>query len=267
MIEGTSFKEKVENYCKDRKKSTDNQDIIYLGEVDDLCPLCGRPLIYSGDRRVGKNYEIAHIFPCNPTNDDLTQLDGVELLGNNAESMDNKIALCKLCHNDYDKNKTREKYDSLANLKKKTQTQYKVKTEISKYEIEEELIATIKKIGQLSASDLAEIELDYNPKKICEKVRNLILRNDIENNVRTYFGFINRHIEIQCRETNADMNSVSLSVKSSYYKCKQKGLDQEAIFSTLANWVHSKTMCSTTSARIIISYFVQTCDVYEKLSK
>lgn len=105
------FKSLVDAYCKDRKDPTPAQELIYLGEVQDKCPKCGKPLVRQGTRKVNKDFEIAHIFPCNPTADDMAVLEGVELYGQNSETMDNKIALCHDCHEDYDNNKTKEKYE------------------------------------------------------------------------------------------------------------------------------------------------------------
>lgn len=39
------FKSLVDAYCIDRKKPTSAQELIYLGEVQDKCPKCGKPLV------------------------------------------------------------------------------------------------------------------------------------------------------------------------------------------------------------------------------
>ena len=81
----TEFEKKVSAYIQKRVEPTEGQKLIYLGEVHGLCPLCGTALMSIGVRNVNKLFELAHIFPCNPTSDDMKQLDGVELYGDNSD--------------------------------------------------------------------------------------------------------------------------------------------------------------------------------------
>lgn len=261
------FKEKVKAYCQDRKKVTATQELIYLGEVQDKCPKCGKPLVRQGTRKVNKDFEIAHIFPCNPTPDDMAVLEGVELYGQNSETMDNKIALCHDCHEDYDNNKTKEKYEYFLSLKKKLSASYQVQMNVAQLNIEQELKDVISRLSAFKSADIPETHLDYNPKTISEKIdetKYFALKDSIEHDVRTYFVFIQKEIEYYCKQTNADIELVALAFKGSYLKCKQKNLGVEETFSTLTSWVKSKVGCSDTVARILVSYFVQNCEVYEK---
>ena len=43
-------------------------------------------------------------------------------------------------------------------------------------------------------------------------------------------------------------------------------MNQEEIFETISNWLVSQTHCSQTAAEIMVSFFVQDCEVYDKLS-
>ena len=83
----TEFEEKVSKFKKDRQDPTPAQEMIYLGEVHHVCPLCGKKLMEIGVRKVNKNFEIAHIFPCNPTKEDMYHLDSVELYGDNSNKI------------------------------------------------------------------------------------------------------------------------------------------------------------------------------------
>lgn len=264
------FKKKVEAYCKDRQKPTAAQELIYLGEVQDKCPKCGKPLVRPGTRKVNKEFEVAHIFPCNPTADDLAVLEGVELYGHDSETMDNKIALCHDCHEDYDNNKTKEKYEYFLALKKKLSASYQVQMNVAQFNIEQELKDVISRLSTFTSEDIPDTHLDYNPKTISEKIdgaKHYLLKDSIEHDVRTYFVFIQKEIEYYCKQSNADIESVALAFKGSYLKCKQKNLGVEDTFSTLITWVTSKVGCSDTVAHILVSYFVQNCEVYEKLSE
>ncbi|RGI01125.1 hypothetical protein DXD88_11235 [Coprobacillus sp. TM10-10] len=65
---------------------------------------------------------MAHIYPNSPTVEQYLELKGLERLGDNSESFDNKIALCKDCHSTQDYHTTNEDYLKLIknpNLSKK----------------------------------------------------------------------------------------------------------------------------------------------------
>ncbi len=260
----TEFEEKVSKFKKDRQDSTPAQEIIYLGEVHNVCPLCGKKLIGIGVRKVNKNFEIAHIFPCNPTKQDLYYLDGVELYGDNSESMRNKIALCKNCHKDFDNNKTKEKYNNLLNIKKKLEQEFNVKQELAECGVEDEIKAALIKLQDLKEPDLQGQTLSYEAVCVDRKIKNnMILKNEITTNVISYFMFIHNFFIEQCNITESDPELISNVMKGAYLRCKIKKMTQDQIFEALKNWVKSKTSCTDTAASIIISYFVQNCDVYD----
>lgn len=260
----TEFEEKVSKFKKDRKNPTPAQEIFYLGEVHDVCPLCGKKLIEEGERKVNKYFEIAHIFPCNPTKDDMYYLDGVELYGENSESMHNKIALCKNCHKDYDNNKTKEKYNNLLNIKKKLEQEFNVKQELAELGLEDEIKAALIKLQNLNEPDLQGLTLSYEAVCVDSKIKNnLILKNEITANVISYFMFIHNFFIEQCSITESDPELILNVMRAAYLRCKREKMNQDQIFETLKNWVKSKTSCTDTAASIIISYFVQNCEVYE----
>lgn len=260
----TEFEEKVSKFKKDRQDPTPAQEMIYLGEVHHVCPLCGKKLMEIGVRKVNKNFEIAHIFPCNPTKEDMYHLDGVELYGENSESMHNKIALCKNCHKDYDNNKTKEKYTNLLNIKKKLEQEYNVKQELAECGLEDEIKAALIKLQNLNESDLQGLTLSYEAVCVDRKIKNnLILKNAITTNVISYFMFIHNFFIEQCRITGSEPELISYVMRCAYLRCKKKKMNQDQIFEALKKWIMSKTSCTDNAASIIISYFVQNCDVYE----
>lgn len=263
----TVFKKKVFAYKQKRVEPTDGQKLILLGEVHGFCPLCGSTLMRNGARNVNKLFEIAHIFPCNPTSDDMQQLDGVELYGDNSESMHNKIALCKICHYDYDHNKTKEKYNKLLKIKKNLERAYSISNELAECNLENELQEVLLRLKDLKADDVVGLELSFDAVKVDQKIEDsYLLLNKVKNNVVSYFRFIQENLKELCESSNTDFELIASNIKTIYFKCKRNRMNQEEIFSTMTDWIVSKTQCSQTAAEIIISFFVQDCEVYDKLS-
>lgn len=54
-------------YLKDRKAPSEADQQLYLKEVSFACPLCGKILRHRKQGKTNKLYEIAHIFPNSPT--------------------------------------------------------------------------------------------------------------------------------------------------------------------------------------------------------
>lgn len=80
-------------YLKVRKAPTEAEQQLYLKEVSFSCPLCGKDLRHRKQRKANKLYEIAHIFPNSPTQEQYELLGSLPRVGDNSESFENKIAL------------------------------------------------------------------------------------------------------------------------------------------------------------------------------
>lgn len=104
-------------YLKKRKAPTEAEQQLYLKEVSFSCPLCGKILRHKKQGKANKLYEIAHIFPNSPTEEQYELLSKLPRLGDNSESFENKIALCKDCHNQQDYHTTQADYLKLLDIK------------------------------------------------------------------------------------------------------------------------------------------------------
>ena len=72
-----------------RESITENNNILHLEEVGMICPLCKKSLMSLGNTRTNKNFQIAHIYPCNLTSQDKIALKGV-ITPADTESFNNK---------------------------------------------------------------------------------------------------------------------------------------------------------------------------------
>ena len=89
-------------YLENRKAPSEADLQLYLKEVSYVCPLCGKILRHKKQKKGNKLYEIAHIFPNSPTEEQYERLGTLPRLGTSSESFENKIALCKDCHDQQD---------------------------------------------------------------------------------------------------------------------------------------------------------------------
>ena len=255
---------------KNRKSITENHDLLHLEEVEMHCALCAKLLLNKGDIRINKDYEIAHIYPCNPTLLDLMVLDGVKKNSENSEDFKNKIALCVDCHRDYDRNKTIEKYNNLLELKNEKYDTFTAKRNISSFTIEDDITSIITALYNISDEDILSIErlshdALYINKKIETKYR--LLRRKISDNVSQYFKFIQQEFKNLDSSKNRTFKLIEVQIKGCYLKCTESTEDKDVIFDIIVDWLYRKTKINKSACEIMISFFVQNCDIYDEITE
>ena len=248
-----------------RKKYSDAQNVALLSQVSRVCPLCAEPLFYKKGGKSFKNYELAHIYPLNPTQEEELLLKHEERLSDDVNDEDNIIPLCEICHGKFDKPRTVEEYQNLLGLKKGLIERSGQEAIWKRYTIEDEIGQIIDAIYNDPELD-NEAEIDFTPREVDEKLDSTISRPTkikIKGNVREYFIFIRRKFT-ELDSVNPDLSEmISLQIKTYYMKQKKMGIGQQAIFENIVSWIYAKTKPKTNdAAEIMASFFIQNCEVF-----
>jgi hypothetical protein len=262
----------TDTYFIPRISSTDNMDSAYLLEVCGNCPLCGKYLLAKKGKRTSKKYQIAHIYPNSPTPDEIKELEGLERLGSNCEEFENKIALCKDCHGNYDDHKTKDEYLELVRIKKELMNISNAKKAVSFQDIEQGIIEVINIISQIDPNTLKRMELDYQALKISDKIEDeyCLLKNKIEMYVSIYFNLIKETFRNLAQTERMNFELVASEIKTSFLKCEKETINKSKIFNCLVEWLKTKTKsvgASPEACEAVISYFVQNCEVFREITK
>ncbi len=251
---------------KNRKTLGENANIVLYEQVDGICPLCGKSLMYEKIGAKYKDYEVAHIYPLNPTEDEVEVLKNEERLHEDVNHEDNLIPLCKSCHNKYDKPRTVAEYRLLVGIKKELIRKTKQRGLWHQYDIEDDIS---KIIDSLYSDEVLneDCEIEFEPREVDRKVNDSmtnLTKQNIKHNVTDYFVFIKNKFASLDRETPGAADIISLQVKHFYLKQKQMSSNQQEIYSSIVDWIFAKTSpLSTEAAEIITSFFVQNCEVFE----
>lgn len=249
-----------------RKKYSISQNVALLTQVNGICPLCNVDLFYSKKNRSYTQYELAHIYPLNPSKEEIELLENEKKLSTDVNHEDNIIPLCLKCHKKYDNPRTVEDYRDLFKLKSELLKYSTQKYLWSQYPIEDQIIEIINSLYCQEINDLTS-EITYEPKRANDKFNESILlptKRKIQNNVNDYFQFIKEKFSLLEAEAPNSSNLISSQIKAYYQKQKALGLSQQEIFSNIVDWLFSKTKPkSKESAEIIVSFFVQNCEVFE----
>lgn len=248
----------------ERKIYSDNEKMILYAEVDGHCPKCGETL-HKVKGKVIRAFEIAHIFPLNPTPDEVLLLKDEEKLSDNSNDMRNVIALCPNCHDAYDTNKTVEEYRELVKIKKRLLERSDIRNAYKSFDVENEIKLVLNKLSSIS-SDGALPELSLNALCVDQKADNTlpyILKKQIIDDVTSYFLFLKSNF-IELDKSSFNMfNTIAAQVKAFYNKCLQTSRNQQDIYRALVDWLNNKTgYTSERACEIIIAFFVQNCEVF-----
>ena len=248
-----------------RKGFTENYDMILFEEVDGVCPKCTKSLIATKGPRKFKKFQKAHIYPLNPTHDEIELLKNEERLSTDVNDIDNLIALCTTCHDYFDNPRTIDEYRKMVEIKKRLIDEGKSKEVWSQYPIESEINEIISELATLDDVDFENI-LELNPKDIDSKTNSSltpVTKRKIKTDVSQYFNFIKDKLkEVDAlQQTSSEL--IAQQIKTYYLKTALINSNQEEIYHSLVLWLFKKTNSrSIEASNIIISFFIQNCEVF-----
>ena len=247
-----------------RKSFSPNTNILLVSEVSSKCPKCGRALMYTKANTANKNYEIAHIYPLHPKPEELTLLQGQVRLSLDVDHVDNLIALCLLCHNEFDNPRTLPEYQKMVELKRSIMSRNKQAKLIDDHLLESEISRII---DALEHEDTGGDDLSLDPKELNEKINDTmsrLTRERIKQNVSNYFPFIRRKLQALESETPNSSVLLSTQVKSFYLQQAKLTKNQQTIFTHIAAWIkHRSSSTSTEASEIITAFYIQNCEIFE----
>jgi len=248
-----------------RKKYNEAQQTALVSQVNSVCPLCAQYLFYKKKSKSYKNYELAHIFPLNPTKYEQMLLENEERLSEDVNDERNIIPLCKDCHGKFDKPRTIEGYRQLVAVKKKLTAQTKQELLWKEYNLEEQISHVITALYNDPDMDLSA-DIDFTPKAVDDKLDDSIsrlTRRKIKNNVSDYYLFIKDcFADLDKKEIDLS-EAIACQVKAYYIKQKGMGLSQQVVFENIVAWLNAKTNPDIPDAtEILASFYVQNCEVF-----
>ncbi|PXX95446.1 HNH endonuclease [Marinifilum breve] len=252
-----------------RIKFTENQKLHLFAEVNAVCPLCPSLLMYEKKGKKEKEFEIAHIYPLNPKPDEKILLENEEKLSTDPNHLDNLICLCVSCHTKFDKPRTVEEYRDLILVKKKLISQFNEKELWKNSKVEDEIYQIINFLSENDLNLMDNIELNYDPKKIDDKTDDSITfltKRLIKLNVQDYYHLIKEKFSEIDLEIPLTTETISSQIKSHYLTLRKQNVNstQKMIFDGMVSWLYKMTnQTSFAASEIIISYFVQNCEVFE----
>lgn len=250
-----------------RRKLSSADEISLITQVSRSCPLCGESIFYTKESgRTQKGYQIAHIYPLNPKDEETVLLGGEEKLANDPNHVDNLIPLCLKCHGKFDKPRTKEEYRELLSQKMTFIRREQIQSLQAEYPLEREIRKIMSALYD-DDLDTNTADISYDPKTLDQKLDDSITRPTsrlIRHHVSDYFQYIRRKLLEVESESPTAAELISSQVRTYYVSQKALALSQEEVFKNMVGWMVSKTDPSTAdAAEIVAAFFVQNCEVFE----
>jgi hypothetical protein len=251
-----------------RKDYSENEHSILYSETSSGCPLCTNSILFRkiGSKKINKGYEVAHIYPLHPT-----PAQALALAGHPAppdiNSLENVIALCPSCHRKYDKDFQVSEMIKLRAIKDRFLAEAKARATIAEHTIQEQVYAILDRITALGSDELDIPPTRFDASTIDNKLRTDISplqKLEIKTNAVTFYVRIRDHIRALEQNDQLAIRILQNQVNT-YYLAMQREHpnNKDAVFNFVAQWISTRTQRSLLAAKVLTSFFVQNCEVFD----
>ena len=224
--------------------------VFLVAEAGSICPNDGlKPLFAYGDGHTGLIYDVAVIDPNEP-----------------ADDPNNLIALCPECAAKYAALRTPLDILRMQNIKKALLDAYEDQEFEADQHIQEGVQKVIEKIPSMHMQ--ADADLNYDPVPVRQKIKmdNLMLYLKAKTHVNVYYKDVHEAFKKMGREGKLRFKPFCQQVKYMYVTFRDKGYDQDKIYYEMTKWLHEATKEEWGSCEVIISYFIQKCEVFDVIT-
>lgn len=243
--------------------------LAYIQEADCKCALCGKRLIKMSSGKVSYICNITRITPSSLDSAEINALikEGIGLP--KAGSTDDFIALCPNCSRDYQSNYDKNRIKRLLDIKRSFQLRTAVAERLGKCDLEDEIEAVLYGLCSLSPDEVeANLRLDALALKDKIEDSEPLLRDRISADVARYYRFVEDNLRRLSEEQGFGFDrTVATQVQMAYFAASSFNNSQSAVYEALVDWLKEKApTCERAACEIVISFFVQNCEVFDEIT-
>ena len=256
---------------KDEVTKLDKDTIPLLAQVDQTCPICHEPLIKTIKGKTIYFFTVTRIYPEFLDSSLKDEFDIIKPKPTEPDDIANKICLCDVCSLNYLHTPTTAMYSRLLQLKKLSVFEGAASSTLAKYELEEKIVDILNKLATTDPEGALIKDFRMKPLDPCNKIPrdNYLLVKTIKDDNEAYFWFIKDHIS-QLDANKSSFPIIASEIKTAFLKLESEGHDQNEIYEALIDWIMNKHLLSASykdAAHIVVSYFVQSCEVFNEITE
>ena len=227
------------------------------GLLDDCKYTCSMPLC-------GK-----HLQTITPQNQTVVDYEIIPINQTKGMKYENIIAVCHDCFQKYTLSHKKDEEKSLKTIKQLQADSRSARQTLDDISISKGIQLVIENLSNAKSTELKE--LTYDPVSVSEKIdedHSYFLVSDIKNNVAKYYKFIESTMRNLSMENIYSDELIRAQMKESYKQlANNQKLTAEQIFSELSKRIQRITKQDIRFCYIVVSYFVQSCEVFDVITK
>lgn len=251
------------------KKEIPVEDMELVFEVNKKCPICGKALVLTKSKIPMYRYGITNIFPPCLSSEKESAFVSIAPKPVDFNHKSNKICLCDCCASDYEECPTSDKFRIMVDKKYYLAQKATIDSSLDKAKLDEEIITVLSSLKNIKSFDgLAKFR--EKPLELKQKIYdNENLKEDIDDDVKKYYHFIRKQLS-DLDDCDSEFRIIASQFQICYQKLSKSLTDQEEIYYKIVDWVLSELKLTDkyrTSSKIVVSFFVQNCEVFDEISK
>lgn len=183
-------------------------------------------------------------------------------------TVDNLLAMCPNCYAKYLINSDKKICSKLKENKKLLSGRYQSAALLDENMLEKGIVGVISNVSKLKPEDIEGSSLD--PKEIKQKIlpeEDLALFNIVNMYVSQYFLKVHEIMINADKSGKIDYEDLQNQMHSMYKKLNKEKKTKIEIFNEITKKLHKISLMEEIYCQIVTSYFVQSCEVFDAITK
>lgn len=193
--------------------------------------------------------------------------EAVRISGDKAEYA-NSLALCSNCFSQYVLGHKKAEETELKQIKEIQERSAKARQTLTAIQIERGITRVVENLARANPKDFEP--LNFNPVAVKSKIdeaSDYFLFDEVMRHVTRFFRFVENQLKEQARLKAFDEDLLRAQIKASYRKLADKKFDKLVIYDELSKRLSQITKQDQRYCAYLISYFVQSCEVFDATTK
>lgn len=223
-----------------------------LAEAENTCPFpgCGRSLVVTANHKAASFFEVGLIDK------------------NGKASPENLLAMCPCCYATYSLDDNKKKCKELKAVKKTLLARRQIIQMLDELPLERGIVGVVTRIKKLQIQDFEEVSFD--PKELTKKINpshEHLLYLTVKNFVLSYFVTVREIMMNLDKRGEIDYESLQNQIHAIYRGLSKRKKNQMEIFAEIAEKIHRQTLQEIIYCQVVVSYFIQSCEVFDAITE
>ncbi|MDO5714765.1 MAG: hypothetical protein Q4Q07_10065, partial [Tissierellia bacterium] len=203
-----------------------------------------------------------HLLTVTSENQSTDNYEIINISGNKS-TYNNLLAFCHDCFYSYSLKHTKKDETKLKKIKALQSQTNDSRQILNTVDIEHGIRKVIENLKKANYNDFED--LNYHPVFVEQKIdpkSDYFLYTDVIDNVTKFYKFIDDTMKEAVKTKYFDDDLLRAQIKASYRKLQNNKMSKDLIYQSLAEKVNQITKQDIRYCYIIISYFIQSCEVF-----